>query len=47
MRLVFFCFFLSTLSLLYASENDAPEACAAPAAKTFLINGKTAEQLID
>ena len=42
MRLAFFCFFMSTLSLLYA-----PEACAVPAAKTFLINGKTAEQLID
>ena len=47
MRLAFCCFFLATLSLLYAPEDDAPEACAAPAAKTFLINGKTAEQLID
>lgn len=47
MRLAFFCFFLSTLSLLYAPEPGEPEACAAPAAKTFLINGKTAEQLID
>ncbi|MGB0918903.1 MAG: hypothetical protein ACPGUZ_00030 [Holosporaceae bacterium] len=47
MRLAFFCFCLSTLSLLYAPEPGEPEACAAPAAKTFLINGKTVEQLID
>lgn len=47
MRLAFCCFFLSTLSLLYAPEDDAPAATAAPAAKTFLINGKTPEQLID